>query len=207
MPTTTRLNTSEIAYLLAQTCQAINIYPWPYPPEFTREPHIPAAVLIPFLKVDDQWHILFIHRTAPPEDRHGGQVAFPGGRGDPDDENAVVTALREAEEEMGIKPEDVLILGQLPPTLTITNYLITPVVGVLPWPYKLRPAPEEVEHTFNIPLSWLAEPSNHFTQLRSLPQPYPPISVDYFQPYEGEILWGASARITLHLLEALKLRP
>lgn len=162
----------------------------------------PAAVLIPFLMKEDGWHLLFTRRN-PALQEHSGQVAFPGGRMDPLDETPIDTALREAREEIGLSPQDVQILGRLQDYLTITNYLVTPVVGVMPWPYPLRISPHEVSHVFTIPLEWLADPQNHGIQHRSISSRMAPVPVIYFQPYEGEVLWGASAKFTLGLLEAL----
>ncbi len=175
----------------------------PYPSTISSDPPRPAAVLIPLLRKADAWHLLFIRRTHAPHDRHGGQVAFPGGRCDPDDPDAEAAALREAEEETGLSPRDVRVLGRLRPILTITNYRVTPVVGAMPWPYPLHPQPEEVSRIFTIPLAWLADPANRRVDLRQ-PEPLTqPIPVIYFQSYDGEILWGASARMTLLLLESL----
>ena len=92
---------------------------------------------------------------------HSGQVAFPGGRADPEDTDPEQTALREAYEEIGLRPSDVHLLGRLQDYLTITNYQVTPVVGVIPWPYDLHPAEEEVSRVFAIPLDWLAQ-AEHF---------------------------------------------
>jgi len=162
----------------------------------------PAAVLVPLLRTDGEWHLLYTRRNAGlPE--HSGQVAFPGGRADPGDLTPQHTALREAFEEIGLKPEDVRVLGQLGDYLTVTNYIVAPVVGVIPWPYPLRPAHEEVSRIFTIPISWLVDPTRHEERLRELPHPYGSATVIYFQPYDGEVLWGASARITLNFLRIL----
>jgi 8-oxo-dGTP pyrophosphatase MutT (NUDIX family) len=162
----------------------------------------PAAVLIPFLRVSDAWHILFTRRTEKVAD-HKGQVAFPGGRADPGDPSPEFTALREAEEEIGLMSADVRILGRLHELLTITNYCITPIVGVVPWPYPLRLAEIEVCRAFMIPLTWLADPAHHETRTRIVPGTATPIPVIYFQPYDNELLWGVSAQITVNLLAAL----
>ena len=164
----------------------------------------PAAVLVPLVCQDSTWSVLLTRRNADlPE--HSGQVAFPGGRADPQDSSAEFTALRESQEEIGLNPEHVRVLGRLPDYFTITNYLVTPVVGVLPWPYPLRAADVEVSRVFTIPLDWLADPANHEERLRQLPHPNPPIEVVYFRPYDGELLWGASARIVLALLHMLQI--
>jgi 8-oxo-dGTP pyrophosphatase MutT (NUDIX family) len=162
----------------------------------------PAAVLIPLLREGAAWQILFTRRNDDlPE--HSGQVAFPGGRTDAGDTSPEGTALREAWEEIGLQPEDVHILGRLKNYLTITNYLVTPIVGIIPWPYALQLEIREVSRTFTIPLDWLMNPNNHEERLRLLPEPNPPVKVIYFKLYDGELLWGASARLTLALIRAL----
>lgn len=199
------LSADEISKRLSMAEGSNNDPPYkefPYLHEILPEEPKPAAVLIPLLRIDHDWQILFTRRNANlPE--HSGQVAFPGGRTDPQDHTPEVTALRETWEETGIRPSDVQILGRLPKFLTITNYLVTPVVGQIPWPYPLQPAQEEVSRIFTIPLKWLADPENHEERQRSLPAPFAPISVIYFKEFDGEILWGASARFTLTLLSIL----
>lgn len=175
-----------------------------FPPGFLPEPPRPAAVLVPFLRHADAWHILFTRRTATlPE--HSDQVAFPGGRSDPEDDTPEQTALREAQEEINLDARQVQVLGRLKELRTITNYCITPVVGEIPWPYPFRLAAEEVSRVFTIPLRWLADPANHYLKSRELPPPYSPVPVIYFNKYDNELLWGVSAQITLDLLEALEL--
>jgi 8-oxo-dGTP pyrophosphatase MutT (NUDIX family) len=199
------LSSNEMAARLASANEVAkdSILPeFPILADFLRGEPKPAAVLIPFLRKEDGWHILFTRRNANlPE--HSGQVAFPGGRADSQDASLEMTALREAWEEIGIHPSDVKVLGRLPKFLTITNYLVTPIVGQIPWPYPLRPASDEVSRIFTISLDWLTDPQNHEERMRALPEPFAPISVIYFKEYDGEILWGASARFTLVLLNIL----
>ncbi len=166
-------------------------------------PPVPSAVLIPLFKNEEAWHLLFIRRTVD-QHEHSNQVAFPGGRADPLDDSPEQTALREASEEIGIAPREVKILGKLRDFLTVTNYLITPIAGVIPWPYPFRLASHEVSHIFTIPLAWLADPRNHEIRQHTFPSPFTTIPVVYFNSYNGEVLWGASARITLTLLEILE---
>jgi 8-oxo-dGTP pyrophosphatase MutT (NUDIX family) len=175
-----------------------------YPPEFFNEYPRNAAVLIPILKQDHKWHILFTRRTSSlPE--HSGQVAFPGGRADPGDDSPEITALREAQEEINLSPSDVRILGRLREIRTISNYCVIPVVGRIPWPYEFKLAREEVSRVFSIPLEWLADLKNHDIQFRELPSPHSPIPVIYFNHFDDELLWGISAEITLNFLESLQL--
>ena len=137
-------------------------------------------------------------------DRHSGEVAFAGGKREPEDHDLTTTALREAYEEVGIHPQDVRVLGQLRPHHSVSRFRIAPIVATLPWPYNLTLSPQEVARAFTIPLQWLAKPQHHeirYRQIADLPEPVP---IVYFQEYDKEMLWGATARITLALLECLK---
>ena len=97
-----------------------------------------AAVLIPFVKVDCDWHLLFIQRAIHEKDRHSGQVAFAGGKRETEDVDLAATALREAHEEIGISPKDVTVLGELGHHYSISDFEITPVVATVDWPYQLH---------------------------------------------------------------------
>ena len=150
----------------------------------------------------DGWHLLFTRRNSDlPE--HSGQVSFPGGRSDPNDQDAVDTALREASEEIGIYPSDVTVLGNLPELHTITNYRVSPVVGEIPFPYKFTVAPEEVSRVFSIPMHWLADRNNYNIHHRDVPNIPSPLSIIYFKEYDGELLWGVSARIVVTLIQKI----
>lgn len=162
-----------------------------------------AGVLVPFVRVQDSWHLLFIRRSEFEHDVHSGQVAFAGGKLEESDINLEATALREAQEEIGIQPQDVRILGQLSHHYTISHFRVVPVVATLPWPYDLQLDEEEVAHAFTIPLDWLADASNHQLRFRQLSSFKDPVPVVYFNEYEGELLWGATARMTLSLIDAL----
>ncbi len=115
----------------------------------------------------------------------------------------MATALREAQEEIGLNPEDVETLGQLNPLFTVTQFLVTPVVGVIPWPYPLRTSPTEVARTFGVPIRWLADPGNLEVKEREPLIAGRSIRVYYFKEYEGETIWGVTARITVNLLQML----
>ncbi len=176
--------------------------------------HRPAAVLVPLFAASPQersrhtWQLLLTRRTDKVAD-HQGQVAFPGGGSEPADISPEMTALREAHEEVGIEPSTVKLLGKMKSLWTISNYLVTPVVGVIPWPFPIRLEDIEVSRVFSIPLDWLADPGHHEVRYRSIPLPYSQMlgrefqPVIYFQPYEGELLWGVSAEITLRLINIL----
>lgn len=164
-----------------------------------------AAVLVPFLVIQGRWHVLYIRRTLFDGDMHSGQVAFPGGAWDMCDSNPEEVALRETQEEIGLSTWRVRVLGRLGSMPTISSYLITPIVGVVPWPVNFCLAPTEVSRVFTIPLDWLADPANRETRLREVPSLGEHFEVIYFKPYEGELLWGASARITFSLLAVLGL--
>ncbi len=162
-----------------------------------------AGVLIPFLRIEQAWHLLFIRRPHYAGDLHSGQVAFAGGKHDPEDQSLIATALREAHEELGIQPTDVEVLGQLCPHFSISHFRITPTVATMPWPYVLQPSPEEVAHFFTMPLNWLANPAHHSVHYKQLPSIADPMPVIYFKDYQGEVLWGATARMVLSLLHCL----
>ena len=157
-----------------------------------------AAVLIPLARVGDEWHLLYTRRTDRVE-HHKGQVSFPGGRTGPQDPSPEYTALRETDEEVGISPSDVKILGRLGEYLTVTNYLVTPVVGVIPWPVCFKIHTIEVGRVFTIPLEWLADRSNYQEFVRAETGRG---VITYF-PYDGELLWGATARMTVNFLKLL----
>jgi 8-oxo-dGTP pyrophosphatase MutT (NUDIX family) len=166
----------------------------------------PAAVLLPLYLQADEWHLLFTRRTDTVES-HQGQVSFPGGVMENSDASPQEAALRETEEEIGLPAGSVQVLGCLEPTLTVTQYMVVPVVGHIPWPVPLRLNKREVARTFGVPLRWLADPSNLEKHFR-LPKPFgAPEPVYFFRPYDGEVIWGATARITLRFLQLAGLRP
>jgi len=187
------------ARLHAQHCVTYDV-----PPELLNQSAREAAVLVPFQRIDDAWHILYIRRAHCAGDRHSGQVAFAGGKRDPDDTTLLDTALREAREELGIDAADVEVLGHIHHHHTVSDFQVRPYVGVMPWPYRIVPDGIEVAHAFTIPLNWLAQASNYRTEQRRHPQSQRPWPVVYYDLYEGEMLWGATARMTLSLIEVLR---
>ena len=159
-----------------------------------------AAVLIPLVWHGEEWHLLFTRRTDTVES-HKGQVSFPGGACDKGETTPEQTALREAEEEIGLQPNDVRILGKLSNLITITYFRVTPVVGVVKWPAVFRVGEHEVARIFTIPLEWLANPSNRW----QFERPGTTRTLIAYHPYDGELLWGATARMTVDFLKVLGL--
>ena len=157
-----------------------------------------AAVLVPLVWQDEEWHLLFTRRTDRVES-HKGQVSFPGGACDEGETTPEQTALREAEEEIGIHPNDVTVLGRLANLITISYFRVTPVVGVVRWPTVFRVGEHEVARVFTIPLAWLANETNRW----QFEIPGRNRSVIAYHPYDGELLWGATARMTVDFLKVL----
>lgn len=178
--------------------------------ELSREDTSPllkrAAVLVPLIHHQGKWHLLFTRRTDTVHD-HKGQVSFPGGAREPQDESLVTTAIREACEEIGLCLDAIEILGMLRDIKTISNYKITPVVGwIKTYPFEIIMNHAEVSKVFTIPIAWLADPVNWDERIRIFPNRQEE-TVVYFQPYEGEVVWGITARITLTLLQVLEIIP
>ncbi|MEK6255983.1 MAG: CoA pyrophosphatase [Chloroflexota bacterium] len=176
-----------------------------FPPTYFDSPARPAAILMPLLRTKGEWHLFYIRRTEVPGDYHSGQVAFPGGARDPQDQNLQATALREANEEVGLVAENVKILGNLPDVHTISNYHVTPFVGDIRWPFNISISEDEVVRAFTIPLKWLADKNNFRFESRDIPGTSKPHPVIYYEKYEGELLWGLSARLTIVFLKTINL--
>ncbi len=157
-----------------------------------------AAVLIPLALSGGEWHLLFTRRTDRVQS-HKGQVSFPGGACDDGETTPEQTALRETEEEIGVRREDVTVLGRLSQLITITSYRVTPVVGVIPFPYAFKVASIEVARVFTIPLLWLSDRNNYWEFfLRDSDR-----SLITYHPFDGELLWGATARMTVTFLKTI----
>lgn len=163
----------------------------------------PAAVLVPLYMEHGAWHLLYTRRTESLE-AHRGQVAFPGGAIETTDPTPEAAALREANEEIGLPPDSATLLGTMNPLMTITQFVVTPVVSIIEWPLEMRLNPAEVAAAFGIPIKWLAEPTNLDVRSRQGMIPDQHVDVYYFKPYQGEVVWGVTAKITVQLLRLLE---
>lgn len=159
-----------------------------------------AAVLIPVIAHAPELTVLFTQRTQHLKS-HSGQVSFPGGRAEPGDASAEFTALREAQEEIGLALERVEILGRLPEYHTRTGFRVTPVIGLIQPPLELTPDPREVESVFEVPLSFLLDPANRQRRTRELQGR----SVGFYVfEYQGHMIWGATAGMLVNLNKMLE---
>ena len=168
------------------------------PPDATRRQ---AAVLLPLFRNASAYHVVFTKRTETLK-HHKGQVSFPGGSFEPSDGDLLTTALRESDEEVGIRPEHVSILGRLDDLATFsTSFTISPFVGLIPYPYPFRPDPIEVAIVFDAPLSALADPTVQRRYVRARDDGA--TIEDYEFHVNGHVIWGATARIIHHLLSLI----
>lgn len=128
-------------------------------PRFSARAPARAAVLIPIVQRAEPT-VLFTERTMHLS-THSGQVAFPGGRTDPEDADATATALREAHEEVGLEAGSAHVLGELPVYITGSSFIVSPVVALVQPDFVLRPNPYEVARVFEVPLAFLLDPAHH----------------------------------------------
>jgi len=159
----------------------------------------PAAVLIPIVRREPGATMLFTQRTDNLSS-HPGQVAFPGGKIDDSDISAEAAALREAEEEIGLKPEDVEMIGRAPDYLTGSGYHIAPVLGLVKPDARFTLNEHEVSDIFEVPLSFLMDPANHVIGSRV----WQGVRRTYYEmPYEDRYIWGVTAGMVRILYERL----
>jgi 8-oxo-dGTP pyrophosphatase MutT (NUDIX family) len=159
----------------------------------------PAAVLVPIVDHPSGLAVIFTQRTAHLK-AHSGQVSFPGGRAEPQDPTPEFTALREAQEEIGLAIDRVEVLARMPEYRTRTGFRVTPVVGLLTPPVALTPDPREVEEVFEVPLAFLLDPKNHRRETRELQGR----TVGYYvMRYGNRTIWGATAGMLVNLYRHL----
>ncbi|QTN29723.1 CoA pyrophosphatase [Rhodoferax sp. AJA081-3] len=162
-------------------------------PRFSQRAPVHASVLMPLVMRDSGLTVLLTERTTHLSS-HSGQVAFPGGKADPEDADAIDTALREAEEEIGLERRFVQVLGTLPIYTTGSAFLVTPVVALVDAAHSVTANPHEVADVFEVPLDFLMDPANHRrhavdwagSRREWLSMPYTDATAERF-------IWGATA--------------
>jgi 8-oxo-dGTP pyrophosphatase MutT (NUDIX family) len=167
-----------------------------------------ATVLVPLVQRDEGLAVLLTQRTDHLTD-HPGQVSFPGGRAEPEDADAVATALREAHEEIGLKPGQIDVIGQLPTYTTGTGFIVTPVIGLVQPDFSIQIDPFEVADVFEVPLSFLMNPTNHRwhavevngSKREFLSMPW--VGVDAAGQPRRYFVWGATAAMLRNLYRFL----
>ncbi len=160
---------------------------------------IPAAVLVPLIVREGELLFLMEKRTDK-VDHHKGQISFPGGSTDPQDRDAIATALREAQEEVGLGPQQVEVLGLMDDIVTITNFLVTPVVASIPSDVQYRLSEFEVEEIIEVPWSVFSKGPNHHTVMEHAGTEF---DVDAYE-HGGHVIWGATARIVRALVDLVE---
>ncbi|BAE52963.1 NTP pyrophosphohydrolase including oxidative damage repair enzyme [Paramagnetospirillum magneticum AMB-1] len=160
----------------------------------------PAAVLVPLVERAEGLTVMLTKRTAHLA-HHPGQISFPGGRLEPEDQGDFATcALRETEEETGLSRHLVRLLGRLDDYATGTGFIITPLVGVIDPPFTLAPDSFEVAEVFEVPLAFVLDQANHQLQsreVRGFQRPF------WALTWEDRLIWGATAGILVNLSEVL----
>lgn len=158
-----------------------------------------AAVLVPLIDRSEGLHVLLTQRTAHLT-AHAGQIAFPGGRLEHSDADAIAAALRETEEEIGLPHQHIEIIGRLDDYLTRTGFRVAPVVGIIRPPFTTRPDPYEVADIFEVPLGFLLDPANrrrNFSEFRGAMRQF------WSFPYGERNIWGATAGMIVNLCDVL----
>lgn len=157
-----------------------------------------AGVLVAFHEDDGR---LLLTKRASGLRHHPGQIALPGGKVDATDADETAAALREAQEEVGLDPRQVDLLGILPSHRTVTGFAVTPVVGIIRGSFRPRPEPGEVEEAFTLPFAHVADPSLYRVERRQWRGGWRRYHVAPWGPY---YLWGATARILWGLAERFR---
>ena len=157
-----------------------------------------SGVLVPLLVREGRLWILFTRRTETVE-HHRGQISFPGGAQEREDESLFETALRESEEEIGLARGDAILLGELSPIVTVTNFYVEPYVAAIPQPYVFRPQEAEIAEVLEVPVAALMDPA----ALEKKPLPGRDELVLFYH-YRQHVIWGATARMLAELLEVLR---
>ncbi|MCY4542115.1 MAG: CoA pyrophosphatase [Rhodobacteraceae bacterium] len=155
----------------------------------------PASVLMPLIERSGEVHVILTKRAGNLKN-HAGQISFPGGKADPEDRNSLATALREAQEEIGLATTQVRILGRCAQHRTSTGFVVTPFVGVVTLPFVAQPLASEVDEVFEVPFNYLLNPKHYRIERKRIGgfnRRY------YVSEFENRYIWGATARILFEL--------
>jgi 8-oxo-dGTP pyrophosphatase MutT (NUDIX family) len=158
-----------------------------------------AAVLVPLFQKDGDCHLLFTKRSEEVK-YHKGEISFPGGVVDEEDSELIHTALREAHEEIGLKENDVQVVGVLDDIVTITEFIVTPIVGFFPYPYPFKISEVEIAELIEVPLLFLLD-GDSFSEREIFRGGQNEIVYAY--RYGKHIIWGATARILKQFLDLI----
>ncbi|TAH10899.1 MAG: CoA pyrophosphatase [Curvibacter sp.] len=172
-------------------------------PAFSNRMPSQASVLVP-LVMRESLTVLLTHRTSHLSS-HSGQVAFPGGKADPEDADAIATALREAQEEVGLSSSHVEVLGTMPTYTTGSAFVVTPVVALVSEQMVIEPNPNEVAQVFEVPLQFLMNPANHrryCVQWEGNAREW--LSMPYHDGHMEHFIWGATAGMLRNLYRFLQ---
>jgi 8-oxo-dGTP pyrophosphatase MutT (NUDIX family) len=170
------------------------------PSDAENPPLIRASVLVPIHTIDDEICLLLTKRTETVE-HHKGQISFPGGMCDATDQDCRFTALREAEEEVGIQHADVEVLGIMDDMLTTTGFVVAPVIGCIPYPYPFRINADEVAELIHVPVSFFLNPRNERKEVWEYNGKQRTVLI---YPFKDHVIWGATARIIKDFVEIIK---
>jgi len=160
-----------------------------------------AAVLIGLIDEGNELHVLFTKRASHLR-HHASQISFPGGKAEPEDDSLTFTALREAQEEIGLSSEAVTVIGQLKPYQVITGYQVTPIVAFIKKDQRYQKDDNEVAEIFQVPLQHFLADEHHHTIISN--RKGQQINI-HFMPYESYNIWGATASMLKDLVNHIKL--
>jgi 8-oxo-dGTP pyrophosphatase MutT (NUDIX family) len=176
---------------------------WHHERDFAHRDLSESAVLIPICERNGELYVLFTQRSHQLRN-HPGEISFPGGRRELEDDSLLETALRESYEEIALNPADVQVFGALTRMPTITGFEITAFIGEFEHPYDLIINPDEIHLIFEAPLSALRDPANHRVERREFQGQVYPL---HFYDFDGHVIWGATGFLLHTMLEYLESRP
>lgn len=213
------------AHLLPAALKARFAQPPVWQPEVERETSFsdrapaPAAVLVPIVMrgPDGSQPTVLLTQRANHMATHSGQIAFPGGKVDPQDANRHATALRETHEEVGLHPRHIEVIGELPVYVTGSAFWVTPIVALVSPDFELAPNADEVQDVFEVPLAFLMNPAHHRLhtlewqgaqrQWFSMPYPEPRLSANGHSAPVERFIWGATAAMLRNFYRFLVVNP